>query len=365
MIGTIIGAGVFALPAMFARLGLWPATAIFIVVTGAVLGMHLLYVQIATGFKENRRLAGYAKEVLGTSGSWVATVTYPLAEMGGLFAYLVLGGEFLASLSHQLGFGGTVVAWQLLFWFVGAVTVLFGLKAVAKVEAWVTWLLIATMVVVSVLALQAPVIERVAFYQWSELLTPFGIFLFSMFGLSVVGEVVDMTRPNKRIAMQAVMIGTLVSAVLSWVFAVSLFLTKGFSYGRGASALTEAMPLGWQWMIPLFGFLAVLTSFITVAQDLKATWHLDFRVSKPIAWMLALGAPLLLLSILKRDFLATLDFVGAIFWSVNGMLVALIALKTIKQRKVSSWWWAYAIPWFILVVFAVGFLQKLWYHQAI
>ncbi|MDO8618217.1 MAG: aromatic amino acid transport family protein [Candidatus Uhrbacteria bacterium] len=353
MVGTIIGAGVFALPAMFAYVGFWPGTFLFWGLAGTVTCVHLLLVDISLSFPMKQRLVGYAKDVLGRGGFVIASITYPLSSIGMILAYLILGGEFLDQILSFTGWSGHVLSWQLFFWAGGAIIVLLGLKFVAKIESLATILLIACMTMISFLAVGRIDLHLALTTHWNDLLIPFGVFLFSLSGMKIVSEVVDLTRPRRRDAMWAVGIGTGIAALLSWVFGVSLFLAGGTEIGQ------------WGWLIPTFGFLAIVTSYVAVAQDLKATLHLDFHLDRFMSWVTALGVPLLLLFLTARDFLATINIVGSVFEATNGMLISLIAWFILQKKATTSWWWARAIPFITFLIFLTGFLHELFFRSTL
>ncbi len=363
MVGTIIGAGVFGLPAMFARVGFWPGTFLFWGLAGAVTCVHLLFVDIGLSFRMKQRLVGYAKDVLGEGGFLVASITYPLSSIGMILAYLILGGEFLDEILSLAGWGGHVLSWQILFWIGGAIIVLFGLKFVARLESIATTLLLISMVLISFLTTRHLQLPYTFQQHWNDLLIPFGIFLFSLSGMKIVSEVVDVTRPRRRDAMWAVGVGTLVSALLSWIFGVSLFLKAGSQISARPLDFIHLLPAVWGWLIPVFGFLAIVTSYVAVAQDLKATLHLDFHLEKFMAWVTALGVPGILLFLTARNFLATINIVGSVFEAINGILISMIAFLILRKRSSASWVWAKAIPVITGGVFLTGLLHEIFLHS--
>lgn len=361
MIGTIIGAGVFALPAMFARVGFWPATVLFWLIAMAVLIMHLLFVDVQLILKKRRRLPGYVGAELGPVPFWIASITYPFASVGVLLVYVILGGEFLAMLARPLGLEYPFL-WQMLFWLVGALVVFFGLKLVARVEAAVSVIKIASMFIILALFifLRHGISINTSFADWSSFSAPFGVFLFSLAGLSVVSEAVEITGRQRRAALEAVAAGTLAAAFLSWLFGAGIFLAVGARAGGDPLALAAFLPSDLWWLIPFFGFLAVGGAFLMTAQDLTATFHLDYHLNKLFSWILAFCLPLILFLVTARNFLQTIDVVGTIFGGIDGILVGMMAVHLFRRRHVHGrlvWW--YALPMAVLAIFSLGMLSRL------
>lgn len=355
VIGTIIGAGVFALPATFASVGFWPGSILFWGLAIILLVTHLLLVESMLSFDKRMRLVGLAEKTLGPVGFRIAGTTYPLQTIGVNFAYVILGGEFLRALAVRFGLGGDVLFWQLLFWFGGSLIVFLGLRFVAKVEAAAVWLLIGGMLLVALLAFGTTHGTSMTGVQnWSEFLFPFGVFLFSLSGLSVMGEVVELVQRRRKDAHRVVIIGTLGAAFLAWIFGTSLAYASGGSIGRNPSDLIALLPPFWSWVIPVVGFLAVATSYITSAQDLKTSFFLDFHVGKISSWVLAMFLPMFLLLLTASDFLTTIGWIGTIFGGINGILVGLIAEKRGRDGFLPPSAWIAVAPSIIIGAYVIG-----------
>lgn len=356
VLGTIIGAGIFGLPALFSQVGFWPGTLLFWSLALLVLLTHFLYIEIILRTKERMRLAGHARHWLGPIGFGIAAFTYPLQIVGVNFVYLLLGGEFLAAMARGLGLGGGVLFWQMLFWIGGSLTVFVGLKFVAKVEGVATWLLIVALLLVIMVASGTIHEGRAPVAQWHVFFLPFGVFLFALSGMSIIGEAADLVNRNRKNTYVAVTMGTLGAALLSWLFGAVMALAAGGRIGRTTADLIALLPGAWAWLIPVMGFLAVLTSYITTAQDLKASLHLDFHAPKKVAWFLALFAPMVLLFLTARDFLSVIDVVGTVLTGANGVLIAFIAWNVwIKNRALT--WMMVASP-LVAAAFLFGIIHK-------
>jgi amino acid permease len=152
MVGTIIGAGIFALPAAFAAVGFWPGTALFWILALASGITHVLFAGLLLNEKQRMRLTGLVDRQLDPVFHVIAQITYPLQIVASIFAYLILGGEFLSVLTRSIGIQAPVGLWQLVFWVVGGATVLFGLKAVARINTVATSAKMAALLLAVVIA---------------------------------------------------------------------------------------------------------------------------------------------------------------------------------------------------------------------
>jgi tyrosine-specific transport protein len=359
VVGTIIGAGIFGLPSVFAWLGIWGGSLLFWFLALVVMCAHLLYAEIHLAAKEKKRLSGYAHEYLGAWGGRIAGITYPMHIIGADLIYLILGGQFLAVLFSLIGFERDVFAWQLAFWAAMSLIVLAGLKKLARIESFATWLLLAAMFAsVVILAATHPLhLTTAQSFYWQ--MPSVGVFLFALCGLPVIGEAVDLAGKNRKRALWAVGLGTLIAAFFMWVFGVGLSLAGSGAFEPTAEALSHLFPLAFAWIIPLVGFLAVMTSYITTAEDLVATFHLDFHLTRVGSFVVALVVPVILLFIVDVSYVRIMDVVGAVFNAANALIVCLIALALFRHKKKWSWWWRYAAPIAGCVIFAFAALQKL------
>ncbi|KAA0205664.1 hypothetical protein EDM68_05005 [Candidatus Uhrbacteria bacterium] len=360
MVGTIIGAGIFGLPAAFARVGFIPGTLLFFGLAVAVTATHLILAEqmLATGHIQ--RLAGVARRGLGEFAFEVTSLTYPLGILAANYAYIILGGEFLAVMARGFGFDMPVPLWQILFWVGGAVTVLFGLKHVARVESYATAALILAIGIALLVAWSVADVRQVATATWRDWHLPFGVFLFSLSGMTVVGEVVDIAGRRRRETYLALTAGTLFSAVLSWAFGVSIFFAAHGYPVRDAADIVSVLPSSAAWLVPLLGFLAVATSYITTAEDLRATFEHDHKWKPYVAMAVTLLTPLVLLAVLSRNFIATIGFIGSIFIGINGLVIAALGYKAMfRHRDYLRHVLGTAGCALLIGVYVFGILQKL------
>lgn len=364
LMGGMIGAGIFGLPALFAYVGFWPGTILFWALAGVMLVTHVYFADIILAFRKRMRLAGYAREVLGKHWFVIAGFTYPAQLIGVSLIYIILGGSFLAAIFALLGIHLPLIFWQLLFWLVGAIIVFFGLRFFVKVDSIATRLLIITILVITLLSVRSWNVATLSYADWSHAFVPFGVFLFSLFGIQAIGETVEVAGRTRARAMRAVIGGTLIAAFLSWMFGVSIFLALHGHVGRNPTDLVTSLPHVWSWLILVMGLLSVSVAFITVAEDLKNTFHLDFSLHERPAWALAVFLPLILF-VIQRDFLATVDFVGMIFGAFNSFLVIFIAYKLFFHKVRKPLFWSAFGSVILLLIFVLGILHKFLYQPLV
>jgi len=366
MVGTIIGAGIFALPAAFAAVGFWPGTALFWILALASGITHVLFAGLLLNEKQRMRLTGLVDRQLDPVFHVIAQITYPLQIVASIFAYLILGGEFLSVLTRSIGIQAPVGLWQLVFWVVGGATVLFGLKAVARINTVATSAKMAALLLAVVIAWPLVDAGFVRAGSWVGWFLPFGIFLYALSGLSSVGEAVEIVRRNKKDAFWAVAIGSGVSALLSGLFGVSIFLAaRGYPL-RTIPDIVSVLPSGWALLIPLLGLLSVMTAYMNMAEDLKETLDLDFKLNAKQAAAIALGLPLLMLLVFSRDFLGTIGFIGSVFVGLNGLMVCAMAFKAYeKERRASTRLLGLFIIVLLTGTYLFGMIQRILFRETL
>jgi len=344
---------------MIGAWGIIPSTIAFISLTGVVLSAHLLYVEALVANKKHSRIAGQAGYWLGKGPEALAGVIQALQVFGSNLAYIILGGEFMAVLAQIAGIEIPLLFWQVAFWLAGGILVLFGLKLVARVEAYLVWLLVAVIaLLVAIFTLQ---IDFSIIFTMPEQWTfePYGVILFALLGITTLPEVADVVNYRRSDVYKATIRGTLTAAVLTYGFGVTAWLASHGSLGRDPAEIVNLLPPVLAFILPLFGFLAVMTSFITSALDLRNMFHIDYHFTNAIAWIVALGVPFALLFLTSRDFLATIGLVGSMFGAALAIIVSFMGRAALRRGQnvkkwCTLWLWREAAPIVVTLFFLIG-----------
>lgn len=361
LVGTIIGAGVFGVPLVFSRMGLVTGTLVFWVVAALVTCSHLLFIEVIARDAGQHRLPGYVGRVLGGTMEHLTTMSHALHLIGANLAYIILGGEFLYALLGSTVHIVGVFGWQVLFWGAGALTVLTGLRSMSRVESLMTWVEVGSMALIAGIAC-AFVRQPIPFEaHWSEATAGLGVFVFALSGLTVIPEVYELAEKRLHVTRRVTLLSSVLTALLTWVFGVGVYLAATHDGQLGsAAAIVRILPTGISWLLPLFGFFAVATSYLTTAYDLRSMYVYDLRWRSWVASSLALGAPLVLFLFLSRDFFRTVDVVGALFSASNAFLISVAAYVAMhRSGKRPRWIWSTLVPILAACLFAGVWIQRL------
>ncbi|MBD3251568.1 hypothetical protein GF380_03910 [Candidatus Uhrbacteria bacterium] len=357
LLGTIIGAGIFGVPSMIGVWGIVPFTGAFVVLTAVTLTAHLYYAEALIANKRHSRLAGQAKHWLGRGPSWFAGVVQALQIFGSNLAYIILGGEFIAVIAIVAGVEVPLLYWQVAFWLIGGIFVLYGLRLVTRVESFLTWLLVA--VIVILVAVFTTQLDFTIIFNLPSSFSfePYGVILYAILGATSLPEVAEVVHYRREDMHLSVIRGTLAAAILTYGFGITAWLASGGALGRDPAEVVLLLPPVLQILIPIFGLLAVMTSFIASALDLRNMFHVDYHFSNAFAWVVALGTPLALLFLTARDFLTTIGLVGSVFGATVALLSVLMGRAALRRRKRRIKWctlWCEVVPGIVVIFLLLG-----------
>lgn len=324
-----------------------------------ILSAHLLFVELISRDHARRRLPGYVGHVLGKGVEWVAVVCHGLHLTGVNLAYLILGGEFLATLLVGAFPTQTVLTWQILYWVVGALSVFAGLRLLARIESVITWVFLTVLLIIGAAAFtQARAFPSLTLGPTS--FAGIGVFLFSLSGLSIIPEVYELTNKRIKMTRAIVVAASLATACLIWLFGVGISIAAD---GRDLStvvAIASVLPASVAWLIPVFGLLAVSSSFFITGYDLRAMYRYDLKLPQWATLSLAVGVPLVLLLASSRDFFRTIDIVGSLFNATSVILVSLAAWAVMRREKPGPpMWWRSIVPLVTAACFFLVILQRI------
>jgi amino acid permease len=336
LLGTIVGAGIFGLPAVFSRTGILGGTLLFLAVLIIVILLNLLYIEVIYFIRGSHRLPGYAEKLLGRKAYYAAIVSMVSKAAGTLLAYVILGGIFLRMLADGLGYEYPIWVWTIVFWGVGSLIVFYGIKVVCKIEGELTWMLIGFMLFTALILF--PFIEWSAIPQikLNGFVGAIGVIFFSTTAMTVLPDLKDIAKRKHNQFRLGTTLAVIGAGALSWMFGVVIALV--YPDVSNVQDIQKAFPQIFWWLIPLIGLLAVSTSFLTFTQALKNLLHIDVKLQRTPAWIASVVLPLLLFVVVSQNFLSTIGFVGGVLTTFNGFIVCLCAYKVLKSPQKTQHW---------------------------
>lgn len=362
LIGMIIGVGIFGIPYCFSQAGFAIGFFYLILLTGAVLLLHLFYGEIILRTNHENRLVGYAEKYLGSKGKNFAGAIIIFEFYGALLAYLIAGGHFLNIILGRF-FGGSDFLWTMIFFAFGSLLILFGLKTVAASEFFMAILLLLAAFVFIFKGLPLINIANLKTLDWAKFFLPYGVVLFSLTGGAAIPEIRQILKGQEGKIKKVIVLGTLIPALIYALFALSIASVMGS--GTTENAIDGLAGYFGQWVLVLgaiFGFLAVITSFLVLGLNLRRVFQYDYKQKAIFAWVLACFVPLVGYLLGLNDFIVVIGLIGALAGGLEGIMTILIyrkAKKTGDRQPEYSLKIAKPIILSLIFIFALGIVYEL------
>lgn len=376
LIGTIIGAGVLAIPYAIAKAGFLTGLLNLAVLSIASILIYLYTGEIILRTKQKYQLTGYARKYLGNVGSILMAFSMIFGIYGALISYIIGVGSSFSELLGMQGISFMMpgfsiqfnVVFSILFFIFASSIVYLGIKMVGKSEIIMSSMIILLLSAATFIAMSRINAANLASFSLSKIFIPYGVILFALSGAVAVPEMKEQLGKNKKLLKKAIIIGVSIPIILYFLFSLAVV-------GYCGSATTEmaTVCLGRHFGITaflignIFAILAMATSFLTLGLGLKEMYNYDYKINKRFSWVLACIIPLIffiliLLFVKQEIFFKTIAISGGITMTLEGILIVLmhnIAKKSgdrtpeykIKTNKIASI--------ILIVIFLLGMIYTI------
>jgi len=361
IVGTVIGAGIFGVPYVYAQSG-WILGAGYTVSLGALLVvMYLMHADTIVRLGHKARLPGIARAYLGPRWAALSAASSVIGFWLGLLAYLILGGTFLAVIFDGI-LPLPLIVWQFIFYAACGAVVFAGLKIVGYAEFWLAGLLLAIMLFfLARLVLDISVHNYVMTGTASPFL-PYGVILFALTGTASIPEARELLKGRERSFVKVIIAGSVTAILMTLVFGLAVV-------GVNGAATTEAVmqglvPVLGPWAVKLgalMGLLAVSTSFFANGLYLRDVFRIDYHLDKTLAGAIALSVPVVAFLAGAQRFIMVIGFTGAIFGLLDSTVLCLsyMAARKAKRGRGLGIVVPDAVSYLIIAVFAAGLAATL------
>lgn len=334
MIGLILGAGIFAMPAAVARAGIWWGAIHFIVAFILMLMLQMWFAEIAFLARTPERFTGFVRTWLGGKAERVAFLSVIIGYYGGFLVYGVLGGIFLSTFFPIF----SAQTWSFLFFAASGLLVLASFRAIGAINFYLTIPLVLFIAVLAGIALPEISLGNFAGGDAALWFLPYGIFIFAFGGIAAIPETADiLRRMTMRDVRNVISISMGVVAIFYIIFIFSVVGVTGSGTTDDAlTGLASAIGRGVIVVGALIGFLAVITSYLALAADMKNIFYLDYKIPRSFSWALTvLPAPILFFFGFS-EFLEIISFVGSVIFGISGVLIFYMARNFHKAHPEHS-----------------------------
>jgi len=366
LLGTIVGAGIFALPFAAMKAGFWIFVFYLLIMIWIVFLIQSFYAEIVLAEKEKKRLPGYAEKYLGMKWKTFSFLVITVELFGAILAYLIIGGRFLSSFFsfYLKGFDGNYLLGLLFFFVAGSYLIFKGIKGISWIEFFLFSFLILILLILFFKSFPFIDFSNFKSFDFRFLALPYGAILFSLWGMAIIPEIKEMIASfgfnNLRKRLKTVIFSSTFSAALIYLFFVFIVLgVSGEKTSREAiSGLKEILGneivnLGF-----LFGFISCFTSFITLGLTLKKTLWYDFGLPKNFSWFLTCFFPFGLVLLGINNFVNIISFTGAVAMGCEGIIIFWLYKTFLKKefsKKINSFFY------FLPFIFLLGIILELFY----
>ncbi len=361
LVGTVVGAGMFALPYAVVRAGWWWSMLHLVFTFGVLTALHLLYSDVIFATPKKHRLPGYARLYLGSVFGRVSLGSAVIGFYGAMLAYGILGGIFLERI-----LGGVVSAGSLsaLFFMCAGAVVAVNLMRVGQIDFILSVALVLFVGVLFLLAFPHADIARIGPGDPGAWFFPYGIFLFAFAGASAIPDAADVFRHNnKKLFRKIVIGGTVIPLAIYLLFIYTVAGVSGTTTSPDAiSGLLPYLGSGAVFLGALIGLCAVFRSYISMGADLRNIYRYDYGCDAFVSWLLVVVVPPMLYYLGMNDFLGAIGLAGGVAIGIDGITIVLLTLvlrrkSSNRQNGLGASW----LLWIILAALLAGVMRELWF----
>ena len=170
----------------------------------------------------------------------------------------------------------------------------------------------------------------------------------------MIPEIEEMLGDKKeKLLKKAVWASMIISGIFYFLFMVLILGISGkVTSPETFSGLKPFLGQGIASLGFFLGIITIFTSFAAIGITLEKVFRYDFKVPKNLAFLLVIGAPLILFFLGMRNFLETIGLVGGVMMGIEGILILLMYKKVHAQR-----FWVYPL----ILIFLGGIIYQIIY----
>jgi len=336
LIGTIVGAGILAIPYVVAQSGFLFGFIITVGLGLAFLVLNLMTGEIVLRTKKQYQLTGYAGKYLGPWGKRTMMFAMLFSIYGALTAYLIGEGETLKAIFHW----GNPLWYSLIFFVVAFVVIFNGVKAAGNVELFLILMLLTIIIAIGIFSYQDINFSHLTTYNWLKFFAPYGVILFALGGTAAIPEMQEVLVSEKEKMKKAIVVGSVIPIILYILFAfvvVGIIGLDNFEMLQPNEKIaTVALSI---YSSPILGVLAnmiailsMFTSFLSLSIALIETYEYDYAFPHTASVLLTFSIPLLITLFSLSSFITIIALTGA----VAGGLQAVLLIFTFWKARLNG-----------------------------
>jgi len=360
LVGTIIGAGIFAIPYTMAKSGVLLSLFYFLALGLVVLFLHLAFGEIVLRTKEKHRLLGYTEKYFGKKIRWLIIFSTIVGSVASLLAYIILGGNFLNLIFPKISpFSLSLIVWAVLSFFI-----ILGIESISFLELLINSAFLAVVFILIFFAFPKINPSNLVLFNKYNFLFPYGIVLFSLVGWNAVPEI-ERILINKKSLKKIIIIAISFAVFIYLLFGLIVSLVSGPKTSQ--EAFSGLVPvLGSKMLIlgGLFGIFSISTSFLILGNYLKNTLVFDCHIPYSLSAAIAIFVPVIFFLLRIGNFISIISFVGVFVGLIEGTMISFLwkrARKVGNRKPEYSLKQYNFLPYLVFIILLIGAIaQFIW-----
>jgi amino acid permease len=367
LVGFVVGAGILGLPYVFAQSGFLTGVLSVLFIGITVLILNLMIGETSLRTKSSHQLVGYAERYLGKKGKKLMLIFLLLGWYGAMVAYIIKTGQFLSALLDPIIIINPVY-YSIIFALLGSFLVYRGLSLIEKSEFWMVTFIFIIIAIIAIFTAPQINTSNLTTFNLNQFWFPFGVVLFAFGGAGAIPEMREELKNNKKLIKKAIIIGTIISALIYILFPILIVGVTGLNTTDGA-ILGLGQVLGYKILAlgSLFGILTMTTSFIAIGLAIKEIFKFDYRDNEIQSSFLATVIPFttaIIIILLKIDnaFYKVIDLNGAIIYPLTSILFVIMfwrARKMGNRKPEYTLKFAKTLGVIVILIFLLGFINEM------
>lgn len=323
LIGSVVGVGIFGLPFVFSQAGFAIGLLELVLVAALALLTYFIFADLLAVNKGHERFVAVVSNQLGPFGRAMATIAYFGSLWGAMLAYIIVGGQFVANVLHPY-LGGALFHYQLAFWVVASVCMIGGTMFVRLLQAWLIPTFFILIVALALFALPHLHVEYLTVIEPAKALLPFGALIFAFSGFAAVPESRDALGRKKGLMRPAMVLATVLIAILYALFSLSIVgMTGAFTSPQAVESLRFVAGPWLSVFVSILGLCTVFTAFVSVGNAVTNSLIYDFHGRFLSSWWLAIIVPLCIFLFGARDFIEVIGATGGLLGGLSGIVLVI------------------------------------------
>jgi len=327
-VASIIGIGFLAVPFVMSKAGFGVGLIYLVVMSGFIILTYLLYGEVILRTHYRHQLVGYVHKYLGGLARKISLFTFWVGVYGSTIGVLIVNGRFLSDALKMLNIQINPVVLSTLFFIVAVSLVYWGLRTVARVDFIIMFFVLLTVLLIFIVGLPAVRLENYSFSSGNLFFLPFGVILYSLYGVQGVPLVREVLAGQEHRLRKAIMWGVAIPTVIYLIFALTVVGVAGENVtptamdGLGQYLGPQVILVGL-----ILGFLTSSTIFLSIATAFKESLTEDFHFRRRWHFIAFLLPALFLFLARVRDFIEIIGLVGGVSVSIEMILLLLVYVK--------------------------------------